>query len=91
MTLPTLYTPDEVAKHLRKPVAWLEDAARRKEIPHTRLGRTLRFTQQQVEQLIAQREVTEPEIGPPRRGPGVRPAASLAPRRLPDHVRAQLQ
>ncbi|CAM4334948.1 helix-turn-helix domain-containing protein [Nocardia ninae] len=63
MSLPELYTTEEVAQALRLPSTnWLEDAARLDEIPHTRLGRRLRFTRQQYEQVI---EIHAKNVKPP--------------------------
>ncbi|MFI6368328.1 helix-turn-helix domain-containing protein [Nocardia sp. NPDC050630] len=51
--LPVLYSPDVVAQAFGLPSAnWLEEAARQKRIPHTRIGRRLRFTRAQVDLAI---------------------------------------
>ncbi|WP_433206551.1 helix-turn-helix domain-containing protein [Nocardia sp. CA-107356] len=51
--LPVLYSPEAVAQALGLPSAnWLEEAARQKRIPHTRIGRRLRFTRDQVDLAI---------------------------------------
>jgi hypothetical protein len=51
--LPTLYTAEDVAKAFGlKSTHWLEEAARRNRIPHTRIGRCLRFTRHQIDLAI---------------------------------------
>ncbi len=47
-----LYTPDAVAKALSLTTHWLEEAARKREINHTRVGRRLLFTRTQIDALV---------------------------------------
>ena len=57
-TLPLLFSPETVAKAFELPSPnWLVEAARDKRIPHTRLGRRLRFTREQVERAIQVHQV----------------------------------
>lgn len=50
--LPRLYEPHEVAEALRVSENWLEKAARHKHIPHLRCGRKLRFSAENVRQIV---------------------------------------
>lgn len=64
MITPIHYTPDQAAEMLGVTKRWLEDHARRRQIPHTRLGRRLLFTTAQIERISAQNAVpTVAEIG----------------------------
>lgn len=94
MTLPRLHTPEEVAEALGLPSTnWLEEAARAGRIRHIRLGRRLRFSDEQVAEIIekhtsglAPNPVPRPKtVGTPR---GRTPANGDGPWRLPDDVRA---
>ncbi|WP_280406130.1 helix-turn-helix domain-containing protein [Nocardia brasiliensis] len=58
MSLVPLYTAEEVAAAFRlESTNWVEEAARQKLIPHTRVGRNLRFTVAQFDQAIKILEV----------------------------------
>ncbi|MCC3318005.1 MULTISPECIES: helix-turn-helix domain-containing protein [Nocardia] len=58
--LPQLYEPNEVATALRISKNWLEEAARHRRIPHLRCGRKLRFSAENVNEII--RQITVPPI-----------------------------
>ncbi|MFI6776110.1 helix-turn-helix domain-containing protein [Nocardia sp. NPDC050412] len=83
--LPVLYSPEAVAQALGLPSPhWLENEARHKRIPHTRFGRRLRFTREQVDQVIQiytihHRNLTQP---PPNWNSRKTPATRDKPRRL---------
>lgn len=58
--LPRLFSPETVANAFELPSTnWLVEAARDQRIPHTRLGRRLRFTVEQVERAIELHRVEE--------------------------------
>lgn len=52
--LPQVYEPNEVATALRISENWLEEAARQRRIPHLRCGRKLRFSAENVQEIIRQ-------------------------------------
>jgi excisionase family DNA binding protein len=62
-----LYTIGEAAELLNVPFTWLRDKVTAREVPHTRLGRHVRFTQTHLSAIIAAGE--RPAV--------VRPVASL--------------
>ncbi|PPJ35798.1 hypothetical protein C5E45_23570 [Nocardia nova] len=96
--LPVLYTPRAVARALGlSSPNWLEKAARRREIPHTRLGRRLRFTRHQVDQMI-QLYAVHVEVPTPlpstQRSRTAHPNASQPPRlqaRIPVRMRNRIE
>ncbi|MBF6085118.1 helix-turn-helix domain-containing protein [Nocardia cyriacigeorgica] len=66
MTLPRLHTPEEVAEQLRlDSTNWLEEAARRRRIPHVRIKRKLYFTEAQAAEIVVMHTVTP--AAPPQR------------------------
>jgi excisionase family DNA binding protein len=64
----TLITADEVAAHLRVTRAWVLAEARAGRLAHYRLNRKVRFTWEQVEAFLADREAR------------LAPAAAMGPR-----------
>ncbi|WP_078941234.1 helix-turn-helix domain-containing protein [Streptomyces sp. XY152] len=49
---PRLYRPDEIADTLGCSAWWVKDRARRRLIPHTRVGRAYRFTAEHLAEII---------------------------------------
>ncbi|WP_407699588.1 helix-turn-helix domain-containing protein [Streptomyces ferrugineus] len=92
--LPRLYRPEEIAETLGCSAWWVKDRARRRLIPHTRVGRAYRFTADHLAEIIRIHEAPAPQraqrILPPanppesttpsRATPQARPSASSAPR-----------
>lgn len=65
MTVPLLYTVDEAAELLKVTNNWLEERVSAQAIPHRRLGRQIRFSQSDLDDLIAQsarQPVTAPRL-----------------------------
>lgn len=52
-----IYTIEEVARRLRVSVRWLTDECRAERVEHVHIARQRRFTQEQVDALIASRTV----------------------------------
>ncbi|MFJ2173810.1 MULTISPECIES: helix-turn-helix domain-containing protein [unclassified Streptomyces] len=50
--LPRLYRPEEIAQALGCSAWWVKDRARRRLIPHTRVGRSYRFTAPHLAEII---------------------------------------
>jgi excisionase family DNA binding protein len=48
-----ILTPDEVANQLRMKKSWVYAAAKSGEIPHLRLGRSVRFRQSAIDTYLA--------------------------------------
>lgn len=48
-----LHTPEALAERLGKSEDYWKRAARRREVPHVRLGRTIRFTDDDVAAIVA--------------------------------------
>lgn len=66
-----LYTYEQVAERLQVSVVWLRRQVSRRTVACVRLGRSVRFTEANVQALIAKHEVPiiQPRGGPrPRRG-----------------------
>lgn len=64
-----LFTFAEAAERLALPESWLRTQVRQRKVPHTRLGRHVRFTDEHLEQIVAAGE-TGPTATPtptPRR------------------------
>ncbi|WP_435813138.1 helix-turn-helix domain-containing protein [Streptomyces tendae] len=92
--LPRLYRPEEIAETLGCSTWWVKDRARRRLIPHTRVGRAYRFTAGHLAEIIRIHEAPAPQraqrILPPanppestmpsRATPQARPSTSSAPR-----------
>ncbi|WP_282696158.1 helix-turn-helix domain-containing protein [Streptomyces sp. CC208A] len=49
---PRLYRPEEIADTLGCSAWWVKDRARRRLIPHTRVGRAYRFTAEHLGEII---------------------------------------
>ncbi|MFF8102561.1 helix-turn-helix domain-containing protein [Streptomyces sp. NPDC016640] len=49
---PRLYRPEEIADTLGCSAWWVKDRARRRLIPHTRVGRAYRFTAEHLAEMI---------------------------------------
>ena len=65
--LPRLYRPEEIAETLGCSAWWVKDRARRRLIPHTRVGRAYRFTADHLAEII--RIYEEPASQRPQRPP----------------------
>lgn len=63
-----LYSITEAAELLNVPRTWLRDKVTAREVPHTRLGRHVRFTEAHLADIVA--------AGQRRTGPVVRPIPS---------------
>ncbi|MFC7308428.1 helix-turn-helix domain-containing protein [Streptomyces monticola] len=63
-----LYRPDEVATVLGCSTWWVKDRARRRLIPHTRVGRAYRFTADHLAEIIRLNEERPPAATKPRAG-----------------------
>lgn len=61
-----LLTPREVAAMLSVSTRWVEDATRRGEIPHVRLGRFPRYRRESIERWLGESE--RASVGPGLRG-----------------------
>lgn len=46
-------TVPELAEHLHLSVSWVQKQCAARTIPHTRVGRQIRFTAEHVEQILA--------------------------------------
>ncbi|MDI3390202.1 helix-turn-helix domain-containing protein [Streptomyces sp. B-S-A8] len=91
---PRLYNPDEVATVLGCSAWWVKDRARRRLIPHTRVGRAYRFTSAHLTEIIrlneerpapmaAAKPSTQPFVAPrtsPQNPTPSEPAATTGPR-----------
>jgi excisionase family DNA binding protein len=53
LTTPALYTIAEAARLLNVPVGWLSKKVSAHEVPHTRLGKHVRFTPEHIQLIIA--------------------------------------
>ncbi|WP_316739081.1 helix-turn-helix domain-containing protein [Streptomyces sp. MK7] len=93
--LPRLYRPEEIAEMLGCSAWWVKDRARRRLIPHTRVGRAYRFTADHLAEIIRIHEEPAPQRAqrtpspanpsastttPSRTTPQIRPPISSAPR-----------
>jgi excisionase family DNA binding protein len=61
-----LYTIAEAAQALNVPLTWLRDKATAGVVPHTRLGRHVRFTKAHLVQIVALGERRVPAQAGPR-------------------------
>lgn len=61
-----LYTPAEAAERLKVTESWLKKRVAARTIPHTRIGRHIRFSEADLTALVAQSEVS-PAATPLRR------------------------
>lgn len=71
-----LYTIGEAAKLLRVPEGWLRKRVSAHAVPHTRLGKHVRFTAEQLREITAKAEL-EP-VSVPSRMNGLSPRARRA-------------
>jgi excisionase family DNA binding protein len=67
LSMTPLYTISEAAEVLHVPFSWLRDKVTAGQVPHTRLGRHVRFTQAHLGEIVAA---------------GERPVAAAAPTTL---------
>jgi excisionase family DNA binding protein len=79
--VPRLYRPEDIADVLGCSAWWVQDRARRRLIPFTRVGRAYRFTAEHLAEIIRLNEerptrVATPDVAAPR--PVPRPSASRA-------------
>ena len=76
MTAPTLpdglLDIDGLAEYLRVPRSWVRDKVTARAIPHTRIGRHVRFAPEHVAAIVAAGE--EPVLNGPLAKPGKRAA-----------------
>ncbi|MDT9699534.1 helix-turn-helix domain-containing protein [Streptomyces sp. P17] len=79
--LPRLYRPEEIAETLGCSAWWVKDRARRRLIPHMRVGRSYRFTADHLAEIIRIHEETPTQAAP--RSPSQMPQAerTTAPQR----------
>lgn len=78
----TLYTTDDVARMFQVDRRTIQRWAREQRIGHIRIGRrTIRFTQQQIDEALAvyQREKAEPRTDADLRNPGYAPTLTVVP------------
>lgn len=72
-----LFTIREAAVLLHVPEGWLRKKVSAQSVPHTRLGKHVRFTSEHLQQIVA---AGEPSAAPPSaRSNGLSPRARLAP------------
>lgn len=58
---PRLLNIDEAATYLNVPRTWLRDKVTARAVPHTRIGRHVRFTLEHLEEIVSQGEqITRP-------------------------------
>ncbi|GAA3771554.1 helix-turn-helix domain-containing protein [Streptomyces chiangmaiensis] len=74
--LPHLYRPEEVAEALGCSAWWVKDRARRGLIPHARIGRSYRFSDAHLAEIVRMNE-ERPDPQPHR---PQRPSGPAAPR-----------
>jgi excisionase family DNA binding protein len=72
--LPQLYTIAEAARVLRVPEGWLRKKVTAGVVPHTRLGRHVRFTDDHLWRIVADGE-QRPTTPPTQNGQGLSPRA----------------
>jgi excisionase family DNA binding protein len=72
-----LYSISEAAEVLNVPFTWLRDKVTARQVPHTRLGRHVRFTEAHLAEIVAEGET--------RAAPEVVPTATLTGRRRRRH------
>ncbi|MEV6946948.1 helix-turn-helix domain-containing protein [Streptomyces sp. NPDC051172] len=81
VALPRLYVPEEVAAVLGCSAWWVKDRARRRLIPFTRVGRSYRFTDEHLAEIIRMNEA-RPAL-PQQRAVKAAPAAKTPAAQLP--------
>ncbi|MCZ1001071.1 helix-turn-helix domain-containing protein [Streptomyces mirabilis] len=78
--MPRLYRPEEIAETLGCSAWWVKDRARRRLIPHTRVGRAYRFTAGHLAEIIriheepATRSAQRTSPGTPQPAPATTPS-----------------
>ncbi|MFG1804978.1 helix-turn-helix domain-containing protein [Streptomyces sp. NPDC049040] len=80
-SVPRLYRPEEIADVLGCSAWWVQDRARRRLIPFTRVGRAYRFTADHLAEIIRlneERPTRMPEPDAAAQRPVPRPSASRA-------------
>ncbi|WP_443078866.1 helix-turn-helix domain-containing protein [Streptomyces sp. NBC_01497] len=78
-SLPRVYRPEEIAETLGCSAWWVKDRARRRLIPHTRIGRSYRFTAGHLVEIVRLYEERPPQARTAAAAPApVRPAARTA-------------
>jgi excisionase family DNA binding protein len=65
-----LYSITEAAQILNVPRTWLRDKVTARAVPHTRLGRHVRFTEAHLAEIIDDGQQRPGPTGDERRGPG---------------------
>lgn len=75
-----LYTIAEAAALLHVPEGWLRKKVSAGSVPHTRLGKHVRFTMEHLRRIVVEGEVA-PAPTPPGAGQGVSPRARRRPGR----------
>ncbi|MFC4333895.1 helix-turn-helix domain-containing protein [Salininema proteolyticum] len=58
-----LFTKEEAAEMLKVSPEWLQKRVTRNEVPHTRLGKHVRFTVDHIQAIAVQGEVKPAEYG----------------------------
>jgi hypothetical protein len=75
VTLPTTYSLADAAAAVGKSRFWLAEQVRRQRVPHLRIGRQVRFTAEQVAEIVAASEVRPAPAAQAVRGLTARSAA----------------
>ena len=57
-----LFTIKEAAEVLRIPISWLYERTRRNAIPHRRIGKYVRFTQDDLKEIISSGEQSRKQM-----------------------------
>ena len=65
MSTPMTYTTDDVARMLGKSRDWVRDAANTRKFPHLRIGKSIRFSEAHLQQIIALLEQAPAEHATP--------------------------
>ncbi|WP_078630311.1 helix-turn-helix domain-containing protein [Streptomyces roseochromogenus] len=79
--LPRLYRPEEIAETLGCSAWWVKDRARRRLIPHTRVGRAYRFTADHLAEIIRIHEEPAPQRAQGEPSPASPPESAMTPSR----------
>ncbi|MCA1223216.1 helix-turn-helix domain-containing protein [Streptomyces sp. 8L] len=75
---PRLYRPEEIAETLGCSAWWVKDRARRRLIPHTRIGRSYRFTAGHLVEIVRLYEERPPQARTATAAPAPVPPAATA-------------
>ncbi|MER6460479.1 helix-turn-helix domain-containing protein [Streptomyces sp. NPDC001228] len=76
--MPRLYRPEDIAETLGCSTWWVKDRARRRLIPHTRVGRAYRFTAEHLAEIIRINEEPAAQSAHRVRPPGKPSEAPMA-------------